>query len=107
MKFTWLNKQGVKSDLGYEVQRTGRFTIEYRDRGKVCSIEIEPGLSDGRPSISVKPTALGQWDDAQPISPDEQRRILRNLIEALEFQGLRVVVEASEEPDWRGVTPLR
>lgn len=29
--FSWMNKQGVRSDQGFEVQFTDRFTAEYRE----------------------------------------------------------------------------
>jgi hypothetical protein len=43
--FTWLNKQGVRSDEGFEVQSTGRFDAEYRERGKVINLAIESGVN--------------------------------------------------------------
>jgi hypothetical protein len=39
--FTPINKQGVKSDQGFEVQVVDRFTIEYREGGKTMSIYVE------------------------------------------------------------------
>ena len=49
--FTWLNKQGVKSDAGFEVQFTGRFDAEYREAGKVMSIYVESGIHDGQACV--------------------------------------------------------
>ena len=45
--FTWLNKQGVRSDQGFEVQRTGRFEAEYYEGGKVINLEVESGVNGG------------------------------------------------------------
>ena len=43
--FTWLNKQGVRSDRGFEVQFTGRFDAEYREGGRIVELYVESGLS--------------------------------------------------------------
>jgi len=93
--FTWMNKQGVKSDRGFEVQFTGRFTAEYRESGKIITLQIEDGLSGGRPAVIVDPNSFGHWDN-EPISsiPSAERdRLLKNFRDACEFQGLKLVVE--------------
>jgi hypothetical protein len=96
--FTWLNKQGVQSDRGFVVQRTGRFTAEYRDHGKVVTLDVEPGLVDGQPCIIVDPDAFQHWDgETTRIPPDEQAQMFRNLREAIEFQGLKLVIERGVE----------
>jgi hypothetical protein len=95
--FTWLNKQGVRSDEGFEVQRTGRFDAEYSEGGKVVSVEVQSGLSGGLPCISIDPKAFMRWSDGTPISSAEQGRLLRNFRAAMEFQGLKVVVEEAAE----------
>lgn len=106
--FTWLNKQGVKSDRGFVVQRTGRFTAEYRDKGKVVTLDVESGLLNGKPCISVDPDAFQHWDgETATIPPEEQAQMFKNLREAEEFQGLKLAVERGEEPDERGMLPLR
>lgn len=45
--FTWLNKQGVRSDRGFEVQHTGRFDAEYSEGGQVVELYVESGLDGG------------------------------------------------------------
>lgn len=94
--FTWLNKQGVRSDEGFEVQRTGRFDAEYREGGKVVKLEVESGINGGLPCIILDPMAFARWSDGTAISGDEQARLFRNFEEAMKFQGLKVVVEAPE-----------
>lgn len=92
--FTWLNKQGVESDSGFIVQFTGRYTCEYREAGRTIEIEVEDGLSGGLPSISVKRDAFAKWG-AKPFHEapqEEQARLMKNLKEAFEFQGLAVNV---------------
>jgi hypothetical protein len=99
--FTWLNKQGVRSDRGFEVQRTGRFDAEYREGDKVVSLGVESGVSGGLPCIIVDPSAFERWDGAPPgqrIPSEQQSKMFQNLKEAMEFQGLQLVVERGEAP---------
>ena len=97
--FTWLNKQGVRSDSGFEVQRTGRFDAEYRENGKVVMLYVESGLSGGASCIILDPQAFARWSDGTVIPEKEQARMLQNFKDAMEFQGLKTVVESpmSEE----------
>jgi len=95
--FTWLNKQGVRSDAGFEVQFTGRFDAEYREAGKVMSIYVESGIHDGPPCVILNPDAFDRWDGDAPgvkLPSDERERIQQNFIEAMLFQGLKTVVES-------------
>ena len=94
--FTWLNKQGVQSNRGFIVQFTGRFTAEYREDGKVVTLEVELGLSGGLPCVSVNPGAFERWDGNMPgakIPSERQAQMFQNLKDAFEFQGLNMVVE--------------
>jgi hypothetical protein len=99
--FTWLNKQGVRSDRGFEIQFIGRFDAEYREGNCVVTLGVESGVSGGLPCIIVDPGAFGHWDGDPPdqIIPAEQRaQMFQNLKEALEFQGLKLVVEQGQSP---------
>ena len=98
MEFTWLNKQGVRSDQGFEVQFTGRFDAEYRERGKKVSLYVEDGLMGGLPAILIDPTAFANWDDGEAISPKKQSQLFRDFEAALEFQGLKMLVQRGESP---------
>ena len=101
--FSWLNKQGVQSDLGFAVQRTGRFTAEYREHGKIVTLNVDSGLSGGAlPCILLDPDAFDHWDGETEEIPYEQRlKMFNNLREAMEFQGLKMVVEKGVGPDGR------
>lgn len=95
--FTWLNKQGVKSNTGFEVQFTGRFTAEYREGAKKISLSVESGLSDGKPCICVEADAFVCWDESSLdrfIAIEKQDQIQANLRMALEFQGLLLIVDS-------------
>lgn len=92
--FTWLNKQGVESDRGFIVQSVARFTIEYRENSKCISVEVDNGrLPNGKFCEIVSPDAFSKWDDGTPIPAEKQKEILQNFTEAMEFQGIGVVVE--------------
>jgi len=91
--FTWMNKQGVRSDSGFEVQFTGRFTAEYREGGRIVKLYVEGGLSGGEQCIILEPQAFAHWSDGTAISEEKQAQMLQNFKEALEFQGLKTVVE--------------
>lgn len=91
--FMWLNKQGVRSDFGFEVQRTGRFDAEYREGSDAIRLYVESGMHGGMPCIIVDPDAFSRWDDGRPIAPDKQIQILRNFKDAMAFQDLNTVVE--------------
>lgn len=93
--FTWLNKQGVQGDRGFTVQFTGRFTAEYRECLHHMTIDVEAGrTADGKQCIIVGPRAFERWDgEGATLSSDQQAELLRNFREAIEFQGLALVVE--------------
>ncbi|QLH42396.1 MAG: hypothetical protein HWD59_06540 [Coxiellaceae bacterium] len=92
--FTWINKQGVKSDKGFVVQSVGRFTIQYIDKLKVISIEVERGfLPNRRLCVNITKNAFEKWDDGTPILKEKQAEILQNFKEALKFQDIEVLVD--------------
>ena len=97
--FTWLNKQGVRSDQGFEVQFTGRFDAQYREGGKVVTVGVESGMNGGLPCIILDPSAFERWDGdrlGNRISPDQQAHMFDNFKQAMEFQGLQMLVQAAE-----------
>lgn len=97
MTFTWLNKQGVRSSDGFELQRTGRFTAEYREHGRVTELYVQGGGA----GLTIYEGALRHlWDGV--LDPSEQKgerdRIIANLRAALAFQGLALDLAAGDEP---------
>ena len=88
--FTWVNNLCVRSDRGFEVQFTGRFSAEYREGGKVVMLDVESG--GGMPSIILNSHAFARWSDGTAISKEKQAQMLQNFKEAMEFQGLKTVV---------------
>ena len=74
---TWMNKQGVRSDLGFEFQFTGRFSAEYRENGKVTKIYVQ----GARPVTIYQGSIEGLWSDIpDPAMRDAERnRIIQNI----------------------------
>ncbi len=95
---TWVNEQGVRSTRGFVFQRTDRFFAEYREGDKVVTLAVESGLSGGLPCLIIDPAAFARWDDGTPIAAERQTQLFQNVKEAIEFQGLRMVVEKGEAP---------
>jgi hypothetical protein len=93
MTFTWLNKQGVRSDEGFELQRLSRFTMQYSERGNTLTIDLESGLINGELGILMRPDAAARWDDGSVSDLATQKRVIRNIREALRFQGLGLGLE--------------
>ena len=56
--FSWISKQGVRSDEGFEVQFTGRFTAEYREGAKFLVVDIE---SSGIGLVDFDSRAFEKW----------------------------------------------
>jgi hypothetical protein len=93
--FTWLNSQAVRSDLGFEVESMGRFSVHYREGQKKVDVYVERGVDNGKPCVIIQPIAFERWDgDPESVTlPDEkQQQMLQNFIDAMEFQGVSVVV---------------
>lgn len=85
--FTWMNKQGVRSSEGFEVQFTGRITAEYREGARHLIVNVEDGVNG---LIGFNAAAFGKWaNSSMRNSPEEQQRMLKNVMAALEFQGLK------------------
>jgi hypothetical protein len=87
MNFTWLNKQGVRSDTGFELQRTARFAAAYREGERVKKLYVEGA---GRALTIYESELQDLWDGiANPFERKKERdRIIANVRAALAFQGL-------------------
>jgi hypothetical protein len=93
MTFTWLNKQGVRSSDGFEVQCTSRYTIEYREGMFRKVIDVEPIVVGGQSGVGISRGVFERWDNASVRNSEaEQERLLRNFRAAMEFQGLVVQI---------------
>ena len=83
--FVWLNKQGVRSDDGFEFQFTGRFTAEYREGDRTMDLDI-----DGAPIVTIHNEEPLHWRKCSSLSPEARKRVLANIKAALEFMDLRL-----------------
>jgi len=98
MSFTWLNKQGVKSNKGFIVQGIDRFTAEYLENNKKITIDLENGkLENGKYCEIIRADSFCKWDDGSYISETKQIEILENFKAAMEFQGLEVIIDKESE----------
>lgn len=93
--FTWINKQGVQSDAGFIVQRTGRFTCEYREGGHSIELEVESSLVGDRSCISISKDAFASWTGPLlngETKNEQQARLLKNFKDATEFKGMKLML---------------
>lgn len=89
--FTWLNKQGVRSEEGFEVQSVGRFAIEYREGAQVVTVDVERGSFGGGPSVAIRPDAFVYWDNSRLAnSLEKQAKMRANFVAAMKFQDIAV-----------------
>lgn len=89
--FTWIGKQGVRSNDGFEVQSIDRFSIAYREGSQVVTVYVERGSYGGCQSVSIERNAFAQWDNlGQTNSPERQAEMRENFVAAMKFQGIAV-----------------
>jgi len=94
MNFTWLSKQGVRSDTGFKLQSMDRFTFEYREGSRTITLDIESGiLGENQPAILMGSDALKKWDNGTTLDVVAQKQVLDNIRQALAFQGLGLSIE--------------
>ncbi|CAM4456228.1 MAG: hypothetical protein LEGION0403_FIIPPAGN_02768 [Legionella sp.] len=91
--FTWLNKQGVKSDKGFVVQSIDRFVIKYSENMGDIDVTVEYGFKDGKYFVYIYDKEFYQWKDGRKISEEKKTQILSNFIDALAFMGIGVEVQ--------------
>ena len=90
--FTWLNSQAVRSDLGFEVESIDRDSIAYREGGIRLDVEVENGFVGSKPCVIFSRRSF-DLADGKSVSTAERDRMVRNFSDAMEFQGLAVVIE--------------
>ena len=89
--FTWLNKQGVRSEEGFEVQSVGRFAIEYREGTQVVTLDVERGSCGGGSSVAIRSDAFVYWDNSRLAnSLEKQAKMRANFVAAMKFQDIAV-----------------
>jgi hypothetical protein len=97
--FTWLNKQGVRSDAGFEFQRTGRFTAEYRENNRVTDMYVESCAG----VVTIYEGSIEKlWISIESPSErqSERERIIRNIESAINFQGGGLDLVPGPEPNY-------
>ena len=91
--YTWLNKQGVKSDKGFIVQSISRFVIRYSELQGEIDLSVEQGMSAGKAMIYVYDDEFYKWNDGRRISEEKKQQILKDFIDAMKFQEVDVEVQ--------------
>ncbi len=91
--FTWLNKQGIKSDTGFIIQRTGRFSSEYIEGLNKLTLYHEPGYSaNNKMAEIINSSEFSKWDDGSLIPLSKQEEVIKNFCDAMNFKGLDVII---------------
>ncbi len=97
--FTWMNKQGLRSETGFEFQFTDRFSAEYRENGVITTLYVEGGLG----VITIYEDSIQHlWMNLPKpeLRQAERHRIIGNLRDALAFQDLRLDLAPGRAPDF-------
>jgi hypothetical protein len=97
IQFSWLNKQGVRSDEGIVLQRVDRYAFEYREANRTMRLEGESIVAE-LGSCSWGFGFYPNWRNATwmppfetvPISDQDRKRIVQNIKEAAAFMGGKV-----------------
>jgi hypothetical protein len=92
--FEWLNKQGVRSSEGFEVQCISRYEMEYREGNNVLTLEGDIGKSGGKACFILDKSSIDYWDNdimRRELPDEKKQKILENFISALNFQNVNVV----------------
>ena len=87
-EFEWINKQGVRSEKGFIVQRTGRYTMEYCEGEHAMVFFLEPVVDPdtGNSSLIVQVYPFPAWGG--PSAEHRHKEIIESLRRAIVFKGL-------------------
>lgn len=88
MQFSWLNKQGVRSSTGFELQTLDRSKKEYREAGRKITFYWEMGNR----CVIVRQVAFQNWDNGVILDSEKHEEVIANIKAATEFAALELVV---------------
>ena len=86
--FEWLNKQGVKAEAGYVLQRQHRFYYHYVEGDRVLKVDVDSGLKGEDITLDSTPHWESPHED-EPIPNDKLTEIEARICDALTFMGIR------------------
>lgn len=90
--FTWLNKQGVKSDEGYILQCMDRFFYHYIEDDHLMIIYVEGCFDNNNIFFEyIETSSFDEWQppyDKEVISDQVKESIRRKVEAALTFMGI-------------------
>ena len=88
--FKRLGPSKVQHSGGFIVQMTDRYTIEYRENGRMAKITMNLGM----PTYAVYRDTLTPWilaDGATiPMTDADRARVLDNIGQGLAFMGVKI-----------------
>ena len=88
--FKRLRPQKVQHSSGFIVQMAGRYTVEYRENGRLAKITVDIGI----PTLAVFRDTLTPWILADgttiPMTETERLRVLDNIGQGLAFMDVKV-----------------
>jgi hypothetical protein len=96
MKFEWLNKQGVRSDTGIELQFIDRHTLDYREVDLYLRLQINSEIlisPSGRSLIVFSREEMRSHWAFHTLPIQRQEQVELNLLTGLDFQGLEAEFE--------------
>ena len=82
----------IKSDEGFEIARTDRFDLEYKETDRKMIVKVE----DGRDKLVVYSASIKEWlppDNEQTISNEDKMKIIQNNQAAIDFASWKYVIE--------------
>ena len=89
--FSRLGPNAARSSDGFEVVRTGRMQLKYREGSRSLTVEVEPG--DG---LAIYRGSVVGWDaphEDRGLTPDQKHRIVERICAALDFLGVPYVLD--------------
>jgi len=94
MTFTRIDPNTVQSNGGFTVQAVRIHDVKYSNA--LHSVTIPGEILVGDPAYVIYLSALKRWDppgSQTSIDPAEKKEIADNVVQALQFMGVRFVVE--------------
>ena len=83
-KFEPCGKNCVRSTLGFEVERVGRFELRYRESMRAVRIPVDPGAD----ALVVEMSKTDRWEppyENEKIDEPQRRKISVNVAAALHY----------------------
>jgi hypothetical protein len=90
--FHWLNKQGVRSSAGFELQSMHRHYYHYTEGEKSMQVVVEPCRAGEHYYEEVAMSSFQRWlppHEQELVTTEDVARIRGNVESALSFMGIK------------------